>query len=219
MPSPQPVFSSLVRAAATLFLAAAVGSYGQAPQIGAAVPAGLNRISINVEVTDKLDHHLSDLQLGDFTLLDNKQPTKIIDFHEVDTRNSTDDPVHCLIVLDMINTDFEVVAREREQLGEFLKQDGARLAHPTSLVVFTERGLSAETAATRDGNLLLAALNGANSEFRLEGRGAGFWGAADRLQWSLQQITELASVRVKAAWPQARILSQSGLAYASMGGG
>jgi VWFA-related protein len=162
------------------------------PAPSAAVPpVDPHRISIDVEVTDKLGHNIGGLKPEDFTLLDNKQRTKILDFREIDARNSTDDPVHVIIVIDMINTGFEAVAREREQLGEFLKQDGGRLAHPTTLAMLTEKGIKMQQASSLDGSVLQASLDGANSELRMVGRSAGFWGADDRLNWSLSQLTQL----------------------------
>jgi VWFA-related protein len=161
------------------------------PPLADVSPVNSQRISIDVEVNDKLGHNISGLKLEDFTLLDNKQPSKILAFREVDTRNSTADPVHVLVVIDMINTGFDAVAREREQLGEFLKQDGGHLAHPTSLAMLTEKGIKLQQASSLDGNVLQASLNGANSELRMVGRSAGFWGAEDRLNWSLNQLTQL----------------------------
>jgi hypothetical protein len=127
-------------------------------------------ISIDVEVSDKLGHHLTGLTQGEFTLLDNKQPAKILAVHEVDTRNPASDPVHVVIVIDTINTDFDVIAREREQLQEFLKQDSGKLAHPTSMVMLTDKGISIEKASLRDGNALVASLDGTNSPLRMVGR-------------------------------------------------
>jgi VWFA-related protein len=197
-------FLSVIPAALTLLVlagataasraqTAGVGSPAPAPNAADTLPAGPQRISINVEVTDKLGHHIGGLQQGDFALLDNKQPAKILDFREVDSRNSTDDPVHVVIVIDMINTNFGVVAREREQLGEYLKQDGGRLAHPTSLAMLSETGLKLQQSSSLDGNVLLASLEGAQSELRMVGRSAGFWGATDRLNWSLNQLSQFAA--------------------------
>lgn len=155
--------------------------------------AGPHRISIDVEVTGKLGHHLSGLQAHDFTLFDNKQPSNILDFREVDSRSPTADPVQVVIVIDMINTGFDVVGREREQLGEFLKQDGGRLAHPTSIAMLTEKGIKIEKTSSTDGSALLASLDNSNSGLRMIGRNAGFYGAADRMQWSLDQLGELAA--------------------------
>jgi VWFA-related protein len=192
--------------AAIALLALGAGSFEQAraqapaqatvpatPGIPMAAADDSHTISLDVQVNDKLGHHVAGLTQGDFTLLDNKQPAKILSVHEVDTRTAATDPIRVVIVIDTINTSFDVIAREREQLGEYLKQDGGKLAHPTSLVIFTEKGIQLEKASIRDGNALAAALNGANSELRIEGRGAGFWGASDMVQWSLQQLTELVS--------------------------
>jgi len=190
---------------ATAFLAAlamllpggAAGAQVQGPvqappaPIAAVPPVDPQRISIDVEVTDKLGHNIGGLKPEDFTLLDNKQPTKILDFREIDSRNGSADPVRVIIVIDMINTGFDAVARERQQLGEFLKQDGGRLAHPTTLAMLSEKGIKMQQASSLDGNVLLASLDGAKSELRMVGRSAGFWGAADRLNWSLDQLTQL----------------------------
>jgi VWFA-related protein len=182
-----------------LLTSAIVPSNAQTPAAIPASPASQvpppdsNRISIEIAVSDKLGHHVSGLKQEDFTLLDNKQPRNIIDFREVDPRNSAADPVHVIIVVDMINTDFNVVAREREQLGEFLKQDGGRLSQPTSLAMFTEKGLQLEKASTTDGSALLTALNSSNSGLRTVGRSAGFYGATERLNWSLGELSQLAA--------------------------
>jgi VWFA-related protein len=180
-----------------LFLSASAGSQVQGPvqappaQAAAAPPVESNQISIDVEVNDKLGNQIGGLKPENFTLLDNKLPAKILDFREIDSRNGTADPVHVIIVIDMINTGFDAVAREREQLGEYLKQDGGRLAHPTTLAMLTEKGIKMQQASTLDGKALLDSLEGAHSELRMVGRSAGFWGAADRLNWSLNQLTQL----------------------------
>jgi VWFA-related protein len=190
-------------AAISMLLLAAATAGSQAPIAEVAVPAPVpttdasatdsHRVYIDVEVTDKLGHHIRGLQPQDFTLLDNNQPTKVLDFRAVEARESTTDPVRIVIVIDMINTDFDVVAREREQLGEFLKQDGGHLAHPTSIAMITEKGIKIEKASTTDGNALLANLDNSSSGLRMEGRNAGFYGAADRMQWSLGQLSQLAA--------------------------
>jgi VWFA-related protein len=192
---PLPIaFSMLLLAAAT------AGSQAQTANFAASAPASSaadastvdsHRISIDVEVTDRLGHHLSGLKLQDFALLDNKQPTKVLGFREVEPRNPGADPVHVVIVVDMINTGFDVVAREREQLDEFLKQDGGGLAYPTSIAILTEKGIQIEKASTTDGKALMASLDNSNTGLRMERRSAGFYGAADRMQWSLGQLSEL----------------------------
>jgi VWFA-related protein len=181
----------LLSLASLVFVAA---SAAQSPHLQkvADIPATQKPVSIDVEVTDRLGHPITGLQLQDFTLLDNKQPAKILAVRNVDTRTAGD-PVHVVIVIDTINTRFDVVAREREQLTEFLKQDGGHLAHPTSLAMLTEKGIKIEKNSTTDGNLLAASLGDARSELRFEGSATGFYGAVDRMQWSLGQLSELAA--------------------------
>ena len=186
--------AAVCSAQSTAPAAPALATPPQAEPAAQAPPVESNTISIDVAVTDKQGHAIMGLKPEDFTLTDNKQPRKIVDFHEVDTHQTVAgaaDPVQVIIVVDMINTDFTVVAREREQLGEFLKQDGGRQAHPISLAVLTEKGIKMQPASSKDGNQLLAALEGTNSELRMTGRSAGFWGASDRLNWSLDQLTQL----------------------------
>ncbi len=179
----------------TLLLAA--GGAGCAAQVAAsaspaspASPADPHSITIDARITDKLGHRLAGLQARDFTLLDNNQPAKILDIKEVDGRSATD-PVRVLIVIDAINTDFTVVAQERVQLTDFLNQDGGRLAHPTSLAVFTDKGISIENTFTTDGSALNTTLAAFQNALRTVTRSAGFWGATEKLQWSLNELGEL----------------------------
>lgn len=152
-----------------------------------------NRVTIDVVVADSLGHPIRGLQAGDFTLLDNKEAKKLTGFRALDARGTPGDPVHVVIAIDMINSPFMTVAREREQVGEFLKQDGGELANPTSIAVFTEKGIKAEQGSSRNGNDLLAALTKTQTGLRTEGRDTGFWGAVDRFNLSLQQLRQLAA--------------------------
>jgi VWFA-related protein len=154
-------------------------------------------ITINVTVTDKAGEHIRGLGIGDFTVSDNKQPLKLTGFRALDTKASPEDPVQIVIVVDTINTGFGAVAQEREQLEQFLKQDGGRLAHPTSIAVFADSGIKVEQGSTSDGNALLAALNKQGSELRTVGRNTGFYGAAERLEMSQNQLTQLAIFEAK----------------------
>lgn len=175
-----------------LELPAAVPGRAQA-QPAADPAANQSRMTIDVEVTDKAGQPVSGLTAADFTLLDNKQPAKVLDFAAVEAHGKTAGVTQQLIVLDAINTSFITVAREREQLDEFLRQNGGELAHPTSIGILTEHGIKIDRNPTQDGNALLAVLKNYNLAFRQEGRSAGFYGAGDRLEWSLEQLSQLAA--------------------------
>lgn len=181
--------------------------------------SGKKDLSIDVEVTDKLDHNVSDLSANEFTLLDNGSPVKLTNFEAVAANTPTPTPVRVIIVVDAINAPFTTVARMREQLGEFLGEDGGQLAHPTSIAVLSQWGLKVTNNSSTDGKALLASLNDANGELREIGRSAGVYGAADRLEWSLSQLAQLAAVEatkpgrklmlfISPGWP---LLSWAGL--------
>jgi len=175
-----------------LLAASSAGCLAQAAGAAAPAPSGPQTITIDARVTDKLGHHLAGLQAQDFTLLDNKQPAKILDIKEVDGRDATD-PMRVLIVIDAINGGFDVVARERGELTDFLNQDGGGLAQPTSLAVLTEKGVSIEKSFITDGTSLNATLAKFQNELRTATRAAGFWGATEKLQWSLDELGRLAT--------------------------
>jgi VWFA-related protein len=160
-------------------------------------PVDAHSISLDVRVTDKLGHPISGLKPGDFTLLDNKLPGKILDLHEVDASSSAAEPVQVVIVIDTLNAEIDTIAREREQLTEFLKQNGGHLAYPTSLAMLTDKGLKMGEISTLDGALLQASLDDPNSELHFIGKGAHYWETPARLQWSIDQLAALAAFEAK----------------------
>lgn len=133
---------------------------------------------------------VGNLQAEDFTVLDNGKPQPLAGFREVDTV-AHPDAIHVLIVVDMINTDFDRIAYMREQLGEFLEENGGRLAHPTSLAVMSERGVSMMGTSTHDGNGLNASFQKVGTDMRDIGRSAGFYGMAERIGMSLNAIRQI----------------------------
>lgn len=98
-----------------------------------------NRITIDVTVSDPLGHSVAGLQASDFTVLDNRDPQKLICFRALDAGSSSGDPAHVVVIVDMINTGFSQVAWERQQLETFLIQGGGKLSHPTSIAIFADK--------------------------------------------------------------------------------
>lgn len=137
-------------------------------------------------------------------MLDNKQPQKLLSFRAVEAKGDSADAAHVLIVVDMINTGFGVVAREREELSEFLKSNGGELQNPTALAVLAESGLKLGGGWTRDGSTLQAAFGKQSGELRTVGRDAGIYGAAERLEMSLNQLAQLAGY--EAAQPGRKVI-------------
>jgi len=153
-------------------------------------PAKPNLITVDVLVADSLGHPVHGLDRQNFTLLDNGQPRQLVNFRAVDP-GSDPNAVRVLLVVDMMNNNVNQVARQREQIGEFLNQDGGRLAHPTALAVLTEKGVTMMNGYSQDGHTLLDAFQKVSSELRPVGRSAGFYGAAERLQESLAGLAQI----------------------------
>jgi len=154
-------------------------------------PESPRTMTLHVQVSEGNGHSVEGLQESDFTLLDNKQPQKLLGFRAVDAAVQKSDPVQVMIVVDMINVDLVTVSREREEVGAYLKSNGGELLNPTSIAVIADSGVKAAPGSTQDGITLLAAFNQTQSEIRDIGRSAGFWGATERLQKSLQELDQL----------------------------
>ncbi|HUN85330.1 MAG TPA: VWA domain-containing protein [Terracidiphilus sp.] len=163
-----------------------------------------HHISISVVVDDKMGHPIPGLKADDFTLLDNKQPQKLTGFRGINLESSKADPVQVIIAIDMINTGFGEVAWERQELAAFLKEDGGKLANPTSIAVFSDRGLKVGQDPSQDGNALIAGFDSTESALRIVNRSGGFYGLADMLEMSLDQLSQLAEY--EAAQPGRKLM-------------
>lgn len=178
-------------------LAAAVAqSQSPAPPADASASASAQAdaqktFTIHVQIADNKGHLVPGLQESDFTLLDNKQPQKLLAFRAVDADALKTDPVKVVLAVDMINSDIVTVSREREEIGRFLKLNGGELANPTSLAVIQDSGLKAGQDSTQNGNLLFTAFSQTQSQIRELGRDAGFWGATERMEKSLTELRQL----------------------------
>jgi len=152
------------------------------------------RISIDVEVTDKSGRPMRGLEAGDFSVFDNNQAQKLLDFRAIDADHPPATPVHVLIIVDAVNADARLVQSAREGLSEFLKQNGGKLAYPTSIALFTDSGFKLlQHVPTQDDNALLASLKSAQAELREIGGSAGVYGAAERWQKSFDLISDLSN--------------------------
>jgi VWFA-related protein len=171
-----------------LFFLPLFSSFAQAP------PASTNRqITLDVVVADKSGKPVPGLQQQDFTLLDNKQPQKILSFQAVQGAATADPPVEVVLLVDEVNTNFTHVSFERAQIEKFLRRDGGELPRPVSLAVLSDSGIAMGNVTTKDGNALAAELNQDKAGLRSITRSQGIYGADDRLGLSLHSLAELAA--------------------------
>ncbi|MGI8770589.1 MAG: VWA domain-containing protein, partial [Acidobacteriaceae bacterium] len=145
-------------------------------------------------VTDKSGKPVPGLQEQDFKVIDNKSPQKILSFEAISgTATAADPGVEVLLLLDMVNTSFQSVSYERDQVERFLRQSKEPLAQPLSVVLFTDTGTKIQNGFSRDRNSLIAALEKSKIDLRTLRRSAGFYGAVERFQLSLQTLQSLAA--------------------------
>ena len=167
---------------------------GQSEPTASVPPGSANRrITLDVVVTDKSGKPVPGLQQQDFTLLDNKQPQKIVSFHAVEGGAATaDPPVEAILLIDQVNTPFTKMGYAREQIEKYLRRNGGELVCPVSMVFVSDAGATIGDAPSRDGNALIAELNQKEAVgLRTIRRSQGFYGAAERQQLSLQALWQL----------------------------
>jgi VWFA-related protein len=148
-----------------------------------------NTIHLDVVVTGKSGPPVTGLGQQDFTVLDNKAPQTITSFQAVNGRQA---PIEVILVIDAVNTTYQTVAFARSQIDKFLQAEGGHLAYPVALAIFTDKNfeiLGGEFSS--DGKALSAALDREDVGLRFIQRSSGYYGAADRLQLSLQALNQL----------------------------
>jgi VWFA-related protein len=124
------------------------------------------KIKLDVVVTDQDGQPVAGLTERDFTLVDNKKPRPILSFHALDGTLGAgpgEPPVEVILLIDVTNTDLRVVGYERYQVESYLRRNGGKLTHRTSLMIFNEQGVKGQPQPTLDGNLLADDLNRAET--------------------------------------------------------
>lgn len=159
---------------------------------------GEGRIKLDVVVADKSGALVSGLELKDFTVLDNNQPAKIVSFHaSTGAGQGAEPPVEVILLIDKVNLEFKEVSFVREEVENFLSENGGHLAQPVSLLFFTDRGLDFQQEPSTDGNKLAADVRKLDSNLRTDGAAAGVNGMIQRFYTSVQALTALAQAEAK----------------------
>jgi VWFA-related protein len=156
----------------------------------AATPA--SRITLDVVVNDKSGNPVSGLEQQNFTILDNKQPQKILSFEAIGGNGAANADLETILVIDAVNIGLTRVAFAREEIQKFLRQDGGKLARPLSIDFLSDSGLIGQETPSRDGDALIAYMNQHQTALRTLRRSQGFYGAADQVQLSLRALGQLA---------------------------
>ena len=155
------------------------------------------RIHLDVVVTDKSGKAVTGLELEDFTLKDDGLAAKILSFHAVDTSaQKAGHPDEVIVLLDAVNLGLETVTRSRDQVVNFLRENGGHLAQPVTVFLFTDQGVKVLLQPSLDGNAMAAQLEKTETGLRTIGRSAQY-GGFDRYDLSLKWIEMIAKSEVK----------------------
>ena len=196
------------------------GPAGQSELPASVRPVGGDRqMTLDVVVTDKSGKPVSGLQQQDFTLLDNKQPQKILFFQAVEGGAATaHPPLEVILVLDEVNTSFTGMATARNGIEKFLQRNGGALGQPVSVIYISDSGAT-ETTSSRDGIAVISELNEKQASLRTHKRSQGVYGGFERIELSLKALLLFADhqesrpgrklvVWVSPGWP---LLNQPGV--------
>jgi VWFA-related protein len=127
--------------------------------------ASVGILRLDVAVTDQSGKPVTGLESKDFTLLDNKEPQKIVTFKAFDRITlKPEPPVELVLVIDEINLWYQhptgtnpsedpLLHVERE-LERFLRQNGGRLSQPVTIYRVTTEGVFVTQQPSTDGNAL-----------------------------------------------------------------
>jgi len=163
------------------------------PASPASAVAPEGRIQLDVMVTDAADKPVTGLQPWDLKLLDNGQPSKILSFRAFnDSTIKPDPPVEVILVIDTANLPFQQVAFVRQELDQFLHENGGHLKQPVSLILLSEAGIRVQPRPSVDGNALSGVVQQIKGSIRTIDSAMGGEGLLERFQLSVREMENIA---------------------------
>lgn len=155
------------------------------------IPEG--KIKLDVMVNDAAGKAVAGLEPWDFKILDNGEPRKVLSFRAFnDAEVKPEPPVEAILVIDMVNLPFQQVAFTRQEIAEFLQQDGGHLKVPVRLLLLTDAGMRVQPRASTDGNALLSVVNQIKGGLRTIDSAMGGEALLERFQRCSRQMTAIA---------------------------
>jgi VWFA-related protein len=155
------------------------------------------RIHLDVVVTDASSKPVLGLQSSDFTIFDEGTVRQIATFAAFDGMAAKPDPpTQMIIVIDSVNNGFVEMGYARQGLESFLRENGGRLAQPTTIARLLPSGMQMLSEPTVDGNELASVVGELSATVRPRG--------LDALQVSLNALVTIA--RKEAGVPGRKLL-------------
>jgi VWFA-related protein len=181
--------TKLVCAVLAALFAGSLSAAAQQPLPAVSTPApSSQQIKLDVVVDTKSGEPVTTLGQRDFTILDNKSQRPITGFKVVTAKQ---EPVEVIVIIDSVNTPYELVAYVRDQTEKFFKDKEGALAHSTNFAVFTDNGVQIESKFSTNGIALSEALESQQVGLRKINRSSQ-WGGSDRLNLSVRALHQVA---------------------------
>jgi VWFA-related protein len=151
-------------------------------------------IHLDAVVNDKSGNPVPGLTQADFTLFDNGQPSPIESFSALGTDTHEAAPhVEAVLVFDTINVSFQDISVARAAVATFLRQSGAKLPLPISVVWLTSGGWTEVLPPSRDGNFLATQIDPAESRLRTIPVPPNTYDSLNRIRISVKMMEGIAS--------------------------
>ncbi len=175
-----------------LFPAICAVALAQVQQIPVAASNG--QITLDVAVTPKAGKPVvANLTKEQFTVLDNKVPQPVTSFAALTLKQ---EPIEVILLLDALNTSYNNIAYERQEITKFLDAEGGHLAHPTAIAVLTDKGVRMQQSFFTDGHALSRDLDNHQIGLSSIPPSSGVYGADERMQLSLGALSQITAREV-----------------------
>ena len=197
-----------------MLLAVSLGAQGQGKP-DSAMPAQVVSTAgqpVHLDVVVSGAQAAGTLTQADFTVLDAGRPQPLL---TVTPLPAAESPSRVVILLDTANVRYMTVAFEREQVSKYLRAHEGQLAHQTALAILTDTGVSMQPGFSTDGNALAATLEKQTIPLRDIRRGAGVYGAEDRLSLGLNALGQLLKQKSTTPGSEAILIVSPGWPYLS----
>ncbi len=143
---------------------------------------------LDVDVDDKSGAPVTGLTQSNFTVLDNNEKPAGLQFKAVGPGQGK---LEVILVMDAVNSSFQTVSYEQQQLEKYLKKPGVKLPNPTSLAYITDKGAEIQKGFTQDPTQLNQALLKISTGLRFITRNTGYWGNDERYSTSFKALDQL----------------------------
>jgi VWFA-related protein len=161
----------------------------------AVTPEG--RIKLDVVVTDAEGKPVAGLEPWDFKLLDNGQPRRILSFRGYHDIVRPDPPVEVILLIDIVNLPFQQVAFVRQEVEQFLRENGGHLRQPVSLILLSDAGIRVQPRPSVDGKAQAQVVSQIQGSIRTIDSAMGGEGYLERFQLCVRQLTAIAENEAK----------------------